>query len=128
VTTGGCLCGAVRYRVDGPLGEAGACHCAECRRASGHFIAGVSVARDDLTVEGEVRWFASTPGVVRRGFCPACGSNLFWDRLAAPTIDIWCGTIDGASGTRLTGHIFVAEKGDYYEIADGLPQYPAGRP
>ena len=128
MTDGGCLCGAVRYRVDGPLGQAGACHCTECRRASGHFIAGVSVARDALTVEGAVSWFESTPGAIRRGFCPVCGANLFWERLGDPTVDIWCGSVDGPTGITLTSHIFVAEKGDYYEITDDLPQYPAGRP
>jgi hypothetical protein len=128
MAAGGCLCGAVRYRVDGPLGDLAACHCVECRRASGHFIAGVTAARADLTVEGTVAWYDSTPGVIRRGFCPVCGSSLFWDRVAAETIDIWAGTLDGATGLRLTAHIFVAEKGDYYDIADGLPQYQGTRP
>ena len=50
MTAGGCLCGAVRYRVDGPLDGLAACHCSQCRRASGHYIAGVSAARGDVTV------------------------------------------------------------------------------
>jgi hypothetical protein len=124
VTTGGCLCGAVRYRVTAPLERLVACHCSMCRRASGHFIAGASAPREALTVEGEVAWYDSTPGKVRRGFCPVCGSNLFWESLDKPAIDIWAGTIDGATGLTLEAHIYVADKGDYYEIADGVPQYP----
>jgi len=126
--TGGCLCGEVRYRIEGPLGSIGACHCSQCRRSSGHFLAGVSVERENLAVDGAVAWYESTPGKVRRGFCPVCGSNLFWDRIAASYLDVWAGTLDDTRGLALDGHIYVADKGDYYEIADGLPQYPAGRP
>jgi hypothetical protein len=124
MTEGGCLCGAVRYRVDAPLSRLVACHCSQCRRSSGHFLAGASAPREAVTVAGEVAWFESTPGKIRRGFCPVCGSSLFWDRMGGPVIDIWAGTIDGPTGLKLESHIFVADKGDYYEIADGLPQYP----
>lgn len=128
MTAGGCLCGAVRYHVDGSLGALAACHCTMCRRSSGHFAAGVSAQRDDVTVEGDVAWYESTPGVVRRGFCPVCGSSLFWDRIAGPSLDIWAGTLDVPTRLALDAHIFVANKGDYYLIADGLPQFPEGRP
>ena len=73
-------------------------------------------------------WFESTPGAIRRGFCPVCGSSLFWDRLSSARLDIWSGTIDGPTGLRLVGHIYVADKGDYYAIADGLPQAAARDP
>jgi hypothetical protein len=126
--TGGCLCGAVRYRVDGPLDDVVACHCTQCRRTSGHHAAATGARREDVTVEGEVAWYESTPGAIRRGFCPVCGSNLFWDRMAAERLDIWAGTLDGPTGLRLVEHIFVADKGDYYAIADGLPRHPARRP
>jgi hypothetical protein len=122
---GGCLCGAVRYRVSGPLGPVGACHCSQCRRSSGHFSASTAVRHADVAIEGAVAWFESSPGV-RRGFCPVCGSNLFWERRAGPEIEIWAGTLDKPTGLRLAHHIFVADKGDYYAIADGLPQHPAG--
>jgi hypothetical protein len=126
--SGGCLCGAVRYRVDGPLDAVVACHCGQCRRASGHHAAATGARRGDVTIEGEVAWYESTPGVIRRGFCPVCGSNLFWDRMASDRLDIWAGTLDGPTGLGLVRHIFVADKGDYYTIADGLPQHPQARP
>jgi hypothetical protein len=119
--TGGCLCGAVRYRVAGPLREVVACHCTQCRRTSGHVAAATAALRDDLAVEGEVAWYESSPGV-RRGFCPVCGSNLFWDPVDEPRVSIFAGTLDVPTGLRLRGHIFTAEKSDYYTIADGLPQ------
>jgi hypothetical protein len=124
--SGGCLCGAVRYRVAGPLGDVGACHCGQCRRWTGHFLVTASARRQDVTVEGEVAWFESTPGTARRGFCPACGSSLFWERIGGPHLEILAGTLDAPTGIRLATHIYVADKGDYYDIADRLPQHLQG--
>ncbi|WP_095590505.1 GFA family protein [Actibacterium ureilyticum] len=118
--TGGCLCGAVRYRVDGPLRPVIACHCTQCRKTSGHHVAATSVARDRIEIDGALRWYASSDGA-RRGFCPNCGSNLFWDGPGSH-LSIFAGTLDAPTGLTLKGHIFCADKGDYYEIADGLPQ------
>ncbi len=123
---GGCLCGAVRYRVEGELGAVGLCHCGQCRRWTGHFLASTSARRQDVTIEGELRWYESTPGVARRGFCPACGSSLFWEAIGGPDLEILAGTLDKPTGLRTGHHIFVADKGDYYDIADGLPQYQQG--
>lgn len=126
MTTGGCLCGAVRFRVEGPLPAPVACHCEQCRRRSGHFAASTSAPREAVTVEGTVQWYAWKPGV-RSGFCPDCGSQLFWDAEGAPDLSIEMGALDGPTGLRLSGHIFTAEAGDYYDIADGLPTAPFDR-
>lgn len=123
--SGGCLCGGVRYRVNGPVTDVGACHCSQCRRTTGHFFAATTCAKADLTLEADetLAWYASSPGV-GRGFCSHCGSSLFWHREDGDRIDILAGTLDAPTGLKLVDHIFVANKGDYYEIADGLPQYP----
>ena len=126
--TGGCLCGRVRYRISGEMRGLMACHCGQCRRWTGHGFASASVARDELAVEGDVAWFESTPGKVRRGFCPGYGSSLFWERIEGSVVDVLAGTLDAPTGLALEGHIFVADKGDYYSIGDGLPQHPAARP
>lgn len=118
---GGCLCGAVRYRVTGPLRPVVACHCQQCRKTSGHHVAATSALREDLVVEGQVTWYQSSP-LARRGFCGTCGSNLFWDGPGV-NISIFAGTLDGPTGLRLAGHIFCADKGDYYSVDDGLPHY-----
>ena len=120
--TGGCLCGAVRYRADGPLDPVVVCHCSQCRRSSGHLQAFTGALREHVSVQGPVG-FASTPGVTRRGFCPTCGASLFWDRLASPKLDICAGSLDAPTGLELAEHIFAADKGDYYAITDGLPQH-----
>lgn len=122
--TGACLCGAVRYRVQGPLRPVIACHCRQCQRWSGHIVAATSAGRDRLRIDdgGFLRWFESTPGI-RRGFCGQCGSSLFWDDSIAPSVSIMAGTLDPPTGLTVNCNIFVADKGDYYEVADGLPQH-----
>jgi hypothetical protein len=68
-----------------------------------------------------VRWYRSSPKA-QRGFCPVCGSFLFWAQDNEDTMSFALGALDGASGLTLEKHIFVDTKGDYYEIADGVPQ------
>ncbi|MFZ5670197.1 MAG: GFA family protein [Pseudomonadota bacterium] len=118
-----CLCGAVKVTVEGDLAEPDACHCSLCRKQSGHFWASTDIPREKVTIEGEdsVRWYQSSEKV-RRGFCRTCGAFLFWDVPGRSRLAIAMGAFDGPTGTHLGKHIFVADKGDYYDIADGLPQ------
>lgn len=122
--TGGCLCGAVRYRVIPPLRPVVACHCSQCRRTSGNYVAATAVSRErfELTRRDGLRWFRSSPRA-RRGFCHTCGSNLFWDAEGRDTMTFTAGTIDGDTGLRIAAHICVADKGDYYRIDASEPQY-----
>ena len=122
---GFCLCGAVSFEVAGALPPPDACHCSQCRRQSGHYWASTDVPRDALTIRGaeHLSWFRSS-NRVRRGFCSICGSVLFWDPIERDVIAVAMGAFDRPTGTRLAKHIFTADKGDYYEIADGLPQHP----
>jgi len=122
--TGSCLCGAVTFEVTGELHGPDACHCTQCRRQSGHYWASTDVPRADLRVQGadNITWYQSSDKV-RRGFCSTCGSVLFWDPLERDWTGIAMGAFDKPTGTRLAMHIFVADKGDYYDIADGLPQH-----
>ncbi len=66
--------------------------------------------------------YPSLPDAARRGFCPTCGAFLFWKHNDESTMSFALGAIDGPTGLRLQKHIFTAFKGDYYEIADGVPQ------
>lgn len=120
---GSCLCGAVRFEVVGELKPADACHCVACRKFSGHYFVSSDVPKAAVTVHGgdHVTWYHSSEKV-RRGFCSRCGASLFWEPLQRDWIGIALGAIDGASDTHMHIHVYVAEKGDYYEIADGLPQ------
>ena len=121
--TGRCNCGAVRFQASGPFRPAKACHCKTCRRQSGHFLAATEVARSGLALSGEdsLNWYAATPRA-KRGFCRKCGVHLFWERGGSGRISILMGCLDDPTGLKLADHIYVGEKGDYYEIQDGLPQ------
>jgi hypothetical protein len=84
------------------------------------------VPKAAVTVEGEdrVTWYQSSEKV-RRGFCGACGSPLFWDPIFRDWIGISMGAFEAPTNTRLAKHIFTADKGDYYDIGeDGVPRDP----
>jgi hypothetical protein len=120
---GSCLCGAVSFVVEGELPPPDACHCTKCRKHSGHYYAGTDVKKDALTITGaeNITWHQSSEKV-RRGFCATCGSSLFFDPPHLDWIGVSMGAFDKPTNTKLAIHIFVADKGDYYDIADGLPQ------
>ena len=122
---GGCLCGAVRYEVRGPMRGVVNCHCDMCRRLHGAFGAFTKVENAALSLVSEsgLVWFASS-GQARRGFCRRCGASLFWQPNGVQTTSIAAGTLDPPSGLVTIGHIFTAEKGDFYNIADDLKQFP----
>lgn len=122
---GSCLCGVVRFTVEGDLPGPDACHCVQCRKSSGHVFVSTDVKRTALVVEGaeHVRWYPSSPKV-RRGFCGTCGASLFWDPIGRDFVGVAMGAFDGPTGTRLHVHVFVSEKGDYYDITDDVPQRP----
>jgi hypothetical protein len=121
--TGSCLCGAVKFTVEGELSPPDACHCTQCRKTSGHYWASTEVPRRALKIDGEfnVAWFRSSEKA-QRGFCSTCGASMFWDPIEEDRISVAMGAFEAPTGTQLARHIFVADKGDYYEIKDGLPQ------
>lgn len=124
---GHCLCGGVAYEVRGPLRDVVNCHCSQCRRTHGHLGAYTNARRSDLamTEASGLKWYRSS-AAVRRGFCQACGASLFWDSSDRDTISIAAGSLDEPTGLKTIRHIFVAGKGDYYEIEDTLEQLPRG--
>ena len=125
--TGHCNCGAVRFRTTGPLREVVACHCSQCRRQSGLYFAATNVPDENIVIEGgeNITWYQASD-FARRGFCATCGSALFWKHRDDPHISVLAGAFDEPSGLNMTKHIFCADKGDFYEINDGLPQYEKG--
>jgi hypothetical protein len=128
VTHGQCLCGSVQFEIRGPLRPVIYCHCVMCRRTSGHFVAATECARIDLHMQSEssLRWYRSS-AQARRAFCGNCGSQLFWEAAGRTGISIMAGALDVPTGLTAREHIYTADKGDYYEICDGLPQMPADR-
>ena len=131
VSVGGCMCGGVRYEVRGALREVVACHCSQCRRSSGHFVAATGASSDRLTLTrtDSLAWYASSDRA-ERGFCSRCGSSLFWRprKGDASWTSIMAGTLDGPTHLKIAKHIFVADKGDYYAITDGAVQQAQWEP
>jgi hypothetical protein len=126
--TGGCQCGAVRYRVEGSMRDVIACHCGQCLRWHGH-SPGYSAARwtqVDLQGAQNIKWLASSESV-RRGFCRTCGSSLFWEPKGKGTVSINAGTLDAPTGLKTVRQIFVADKGDYYAIDPRIEQFADGQ-
>ncbi len=120
--TGSCLCGANAFELDADPGPVTACHCGQCRRYSGFHAASIDCDEDKLRWlrQGGVTRFAHQSGSVR-AFCGTCGTKL-WFEYAGGGLSLEAGIMDAPTGARLESHIFVADKGDFYDIADGLPQ------
>ncbi len=116
---GSCLCGTVTYTIEGEPRSVVACHCVQCRKASGHHVAATQVARARLTIEGSdnITWYRSS-AEAQRGFCRTCGSQLFWTRLDSDDMSIMAGTLDGDTGLTMDRQLYPQFKGDYYQLPD----------
>lgn len=124
---GSCLCGSVRYEIQGELGPSVHCHCVQCRKASGASVTtNASVAASDFRfVQGEalVGEFESSPGNIRC-FCTKCGSPLIKRIAADPSkLRFRLGTLDSDPKTRPAAHIFLRSKAPWTVITDDLPQH-----
>lgn len=124
VTRGTCLCGAVVFELSGPLPGVVNCHCEQCRKMTGHFMPAVVVSHDDFRYQRDdgLKWYHAS-GIARRGFCGNCGSTLFWEGHGSGRIAVAAGCLDDPQGLTTAGHIYVADKGCYYDLEDGLPQF-----
>ena len=126
---GSCLCGAVRYEIDGPFASASHCHCGQCRKGHGAAFASyglVSSAAFRIVAGAECIASYRSSATATRTFCRRCGSNLEWRGSATPErTAVALGTLDGDPGIRPGSHIFVASKAPWFEISDALPRFAA---
>lgn len=115
--TGSCLCGGVKYRIDGPARDVVNCFCSQCRKTSGHYVAATKVNKDHLTMESEntLKWYECLPGIYK-GFCENCGGNLFWDSHTDNQISIMAGTLDSPTHLQTIGNIHTEDASDYCAI------------
>jgi hypothetical protein len=123
--TGGCRCGAVRFRASGPARSLALCHCRSCRvGAGGTSVGWVTVPTTGFAWEGEApARFASSPGV-ERTFCGRCGSSLTYAHEGRPAeIDITTVTLDDPEAFAPTKEIFTAERVSWSPPVPGLPQF-----
>ena len=125
ITKGSCLCGGVTYEITGEPRPIMFCHCTQCRKSTGHHMAATGAALENftLTCQDSLKWYRSSD-TAKRGFCGNCGSTLFWQGDGRDYVAIAAGSVDGATGLILKGHIFCDDKGDYYELHGGDFQLP----
>ena len=127
---GSCLCGGVRFEIDGPLAGIQLCHCSQCRRAQGSaFAANLPVRAEDFRlVAGAPKAYASSPGK-ERVFCGACGSPVISRLTADPSqVRVRAGLLDAPVAARPVFHFLTDSKADWWTIEGDLPQYPGPRP
>jgi hypothetical protein len=127
---GGCLCGAVRYRIGAEPDDAGYCHCRMCQRASAApVVPWLTVAREALV------WTKGDPAVYRssakaeRLFCRKCGTPLVFREIAEPgSLDVTLASLDDPAAVRPDHHGWTSSRIPWFETADDLPRYPEGDP
>ena len=139
---GSCLCGGVRFEIDGPLMRSSHCHCRQCQKAHGApFRTRARVTAADfrfLVGEELVSFYESTPGT-HRGFCKVCGAPVLvkfdehsrsaqTDPGAAALYGVALATLDDDPGVRPDAHAFMVDKAPWFTVTDDLPQYPARIP
>jgi hypothetical protein len=122
------MCGGVRYEVNGKLRDIITCHCEQCRRSSGHFVAATACRREHfkLVQHDSLQWYSSVPGY-RRGFCNVCGSSLLFEETGGQRVSIAAGSLDAPQGLAIAAQIFTAEAGDYYMLDPNIPSSPEGK-
>jgi hypothetical protein len=126
---GSCLCGTLRYEIDGPFTVMIHCHCSMCRKHHGAPFVTFGAA----PLEG-FRWSSGESAVVeyasspngKRAFCRTCGSVA--PVAMAGMIIVPAGALEGDPGIRPQAHMFVASKAPWYSISDSLPQHEAYPP
>ena len=120
--SGRCLCGAVRWQSDGPVTRRLACHCTDCQRAtSAPFTAFVGLPPETVTWTGVVDDYETSPGS-HRGFCPVCGTRLYFRSERWPEeVHIHAATLDDGTAYVPDRHVMVAQSPPWLVLADGLP-------
>lgn len=123
--SGGCQCGAVRYRAADTLGYPHLCHCRMCQKASGNYALPLGSAKraDFELTRGEPSWFYSSD-LVRRGFCGTCGTPLFYDIPGTDFINVTLGSLDEPSAVRPVAQSNRMGKMPWFHTLDVLPMEP----
>ena len=127
---GGCLCGAVRFEVQGTVTESGYCHCRTCQKQSGApVVAWFAIAPESF------RYTAGTPKTFRatdhatREFCGNCGTYLvFREDDPSATLGVNTATLDNPALVPPDFHIWHGSRVTWFETGDTLPRHAKGKP
>lgn len=126
MTSGGCLCGAVRFETKAPSLFCVHDRCEWCRRARGAaFVTWIGFPADAVTTtstSSELRWYASSEQS-ERGFCSRCGTKLFFrSELAPGELHVALACVDDPSGFQPSAHIFWEARVPWFRFSDDLPK------
>lgn len=128
---GSCLCGQVKFAVNGPIKALSSCHCSECRKAYGSAFGTIAVCEYKyfkyLTGEHLISSFIQSKDVTRT-FCKNCGSRLPILDEFDPLVGIPAGLLDDDPIVKPSEHIFVGSKAPWWEITDNIPQFDEWSP
>jgi hypothetical protein len=121
--TGGCQCGAVRFRARMLPNDVSYCHCRMCQRAVGNLFAALAMFRKDRVAwtKGEPAVFASS-SVAERGFCRVCGTPLFFRYKASPDLELTVGSFDHPEALEPKHHYGIESRVPWHVIGDALPR------
>jgi hypothetical protein len=128
INEGGCLCGAVRYRISGVPLFSVICHCATCRKASAApTVAWLTFERAHFEIlAGRPQPYQSSSGVTR-GFCNACGSALTYEKAATPsTIDVTTLSLDDPTVFPPTAEVWLEHRVPWQASNGSLGQFLQG--
>ncbi len=125
VLSGGCQCGAIRYKISAPLGRGCYCHCRMCQKAFGSPGAAlVLVRKDALTfTRGKPSEFRSS-SIVSRGFCSGCGTPLYMLEDGSEHCDLAIGSLDNPADVAVTQQAGMESKLPWF---DAIHEQPAIR-
>jgi hypothetical protein len=124
--TGGCLCGAIRYRATAAPLRGVICHCELCRRHSGApCLAFVHFPVSSFEwVGAQPHWYRSSR-FAERGFCAVCGITLAMrEEVLADRVQICTGTLDDAGAVRIDDHVWTDSRIFWFDVRDELPRFP----
>ena len=123
--TGGCQCGAVRYRATMQPIDVSYCHCRMCQRAVGNLFAAFAMFRKDRIewTRGEPTIFESS-SAAERGFCSNCGTPLFFRYKASPNAELTIGSLDRPDVLKPQHHYGIESRVPWHVIGDALPRRP----
>ena len=124
--TGSCLCGAVRFEVNGDFERFYLCHCEYCRKDTGS-----AHAANLFSSTAKLRWISGSEKVTRfdlpstrhsRSFCSVCGSALPSLQMDGALLVVPAGSLNSALAMRPTAHLFVASRANWDQDLEQVPR------
>lgn len=130
ILSGGCLCGAIRYHLDGMPIDAGYCHCRFCQRANGApVVAWATFVHDAFHLDSGMPAVFASSTLAERGFCSRCGTQIFFRKRDNPQrIDITVASLDDPAALPPQYHIWTMSRISWLRIDDDLPHHRDGGP